>query len=140
MTVEAERATPSQMPEDSKQIAIRMPKELLDRVDAYAKKYNGDMPSGYAAYQYNAVKAWAEAVEKAGTIDAKAVAAKLEGMQFDYSAGKSFIRKCDHQLFQAAHIMKGRAETQGAQGFRDFVLSIEPDDKYERSCQELGLG
>jgi branched-chain amino acid transport system substrate-binding protein len=107
-------------------------------VDEYSKKYNGDMPSGYAAYQYNAVKAWAEAAQAAGSIDAKAVAAKLEGMQFDYSVGKSFIRKCDHQLFQPVHIMKGRAETKGAWGFRDLVLSIDPDEKYARTCDELG--
>jgi ABC-type branched-subunit amino acid transport system substrate-binding protein len=109
-------------------------------VDAYAKKYNGDMPSGYAAYQYNAVKAWADAVTAANSIEPKAVAAKLEGMKFDYSAGPSFIRKCDHQLFQPVHIMKGRTETQGAWGFRDPVLSLEPDEKYERSCAELGRG
>jgi len=38
MTVEAERARDAGMPGDSKQIAIRMPKELLDRVDAYVEK------------------------------------------------------------------------------------------------------
>jgi branched-chain amino acid transport system substrate-binding protein len=106
-------------------------------VEAFEKKFN-TKPSGYAAYQYNAVKAWAAAVEKAGAMDQKKIAEQLRGMEFDYSSGKAFIRKCDHQLFQAVHIMKGRAETQGSQGFRDFVLSIEPDEKYERTCEELG--
>ena len=106
-------------------------------VEAFEKKY-GAKPSGYAAYQYNAVKVWAAAAEKAGSIDAKAVGAQMRGMQFDYSSGPSFIRACDHQLFQAVHILKGRAETKGTQGYRDFVLSIDPDEKQERSCEELG--
>jgi branched-chain amino acid transport system substrate-binding protein len=106
-------------------------------VEAFEQKYNAK-PSGYAAYQYNAVKAWAAAAEKAGALDQKKIGEQLRGMEFDYSSGRSFIRKCDNQLFQAVHIMKGRAETQGAQGYRDFVLSIEPDEKYERSCEELG--
>jgi hypothetical protein len=41
-------------------------------------------------------------------------------------------------LFQTVHIMVGRKETLGTSGYRDFVLSIEPDEKFERSCEELG--
>ena len=106
-------------------------------VEAFEKKYNAK-PSGYAAYQYNAVKAWVAATEKAGALDQKKISEQLRGLEFDYSSGKSFIRKCDNQLFQAVHIMKGRSETQGTQGFRDFVISIEADEKYERTCEELG--
>ena len=106
-------------------------------VEAFEKKYNAK-PSGYAAYQYNAVKAWAEATEKAGALDQKRIGEQLRGMEFDYSSGRSFIRKCDHQLFQPGHIMRGRDETQGTQGYRDLVVSIEPEEKYERTCEELG--
>jgi len=106
-------------------------------VEAFEKKFN-TKPSGYASYQYNAIKAWAAAVEKAGSLDQKKIAENLKGAKFDYSSGPAFIRQCDNQLFQTVHIMVGRKETQGAQGYRDFVLSIEPDEKYERSCEELG--
>ena len=106
-------------------------------VEAFEKKYNAK-PSGYAAYQYNAVKAWAAATEKAGALDQKQIGEQLRGMEFDYSSGRSFIRKCDHQLFQPGHIMRGRDETQGTQGYRDLVVSIEPEEKYERTCEELG--
>ena len=106
-------------------------------VDKFEKRY-GAKPSGYASYQYNAIRAWAAAVEKAGALEQKKIAENLRGMEFDYSSGKSFIRKCDHQLFQPLHIMKGRSETQGTQGFRDFVLSLEPKEEFERSCQDLG--
>jgi branched-chain amino acid transport system substrate-binding protein len=106
-------------------------------VEAFEKKFN-TKPSGYASYQYNAVKAWAAAVEQAGSLDQKKIAEQLKTAKFDYSSGPAFIRSCDHQIFQTVHIMVGRTATQGTQGFRDFVLSIEPDEKYERSCEELG--
>jgi branched-chain amino acid transport system substrate-binding protein len=120
--------------------------ELADRlpsakqfVDSFERKFSAK-PSGYAAYQYNAIKAWAEAAEKAKSIEPAQVGEQLRGMTFDYSSGKSFIRKCDHQLFQPMHITKGRAEPQGEWGFRDLVSSVEADEKFERTCEELGLG
>ena len=38
MTTEAERARDAGMPGDSKQIAIRVPKELLVRIERYTKE------------------------------------------------------------------------------------------------------
>jgi ABC-type branched-subunit amino acid transport system substrate-binding protein len=108
-------------------------------VDAYRQKFN-EMPAAYGSYQYDALKAWAAAVDKAGSLDPLKVEAALEGMSFDYSSGQSFIRKCDHQMIHPVHIMKGRSETQGDSGYRDLVTTIAADEKYERSCQQLGLG
>jgi branched-chain amino acid transport system substrate-binding protein len=108
-------------------------------VDAYQQKFN-EMPSGYASYQYDATKAWAAAVEKAGSLDPLKVGAALEGMEFDYSSGKSTIRKCDHQLIHPVHVTKGRATATGEFGYRDVLTSVDADPKYERTCEELGLG
>jgi ABC-type branched-subunit amino acid transport system substrate-binding protein len=108
-------------------------------VDAYQKKFN-EMPSGYASYQYDATKAWAAAVEKAGSLDPQKVGAALEGMEFDYSSGKSTIRKCDHQLIHPVHITKGRQTATGEFGYRDVLSTVDGDPKYQRSCEELGLG
>ena len=120
------------------QIADQLP-SARKFVDAYQKKFN-EMPAAYGSYQYDALKVWAAAVEKAGSLDPAKVEAALEGMTFDYSSGQSVIRKCDHQMIHPVHIMKGRAETQGDSGFRDLVISIAADEKYERTCAELGLG
>jgi ABC-type branched-subunit amino acid transport system substrate-binding protein len=106
--------------------------------DAYEAKYQ-EKPTSYGSYQYDAIKAWAAAVEKAGSLDPAKVEANLEGMSFDYSSGQSFVRKCDHQLMHPVHITKGRAETQGDAGFREVVASIAADEKYERTCDTLGL-
>ena len=108
-------------------------------VDAYRQKFN-EMPAAYGSYQYDALKAWAAAVEKAGSLEPLKVEAALEGMSFDYSSGQSFIRKCDHQMIHPVHIMKGRHETLGDAGYRDLVTTIAADEKYERSCEQLGLG
>ncbi|HUW94259.1 MAG TPA: ABC transporter substrate-binding protein, partial [Anaerolineae bacterium] len=60
-------------------------------VDAFGEQH-GTPPSGYAAYQYQAVMAYADAVREAGTVSADEVAAALEGLEFDYGSGPSFIR------------------------------------------------
>jgi branched-chain amino acid transport system substrate-binding protein len=108
-------------------------------VDAYRQKFN-EMPAAYGSYQYDALKAWAAAVDKAGSLDPRKVETALEGMSFDYSSGQSVIRKCDHQMIHPVHIMKGRAETQGDAGYRDLVTTIAADEKFERTCDQLGLG
>ena len=108
-------------------------------VDAYRLRFN-EMPAAYGSYQYDALKVWATAVDKAGSLDPRKVETALEGMSFDYSSGQSVIRKCDHQMIHPVHIMKGRTETQGESGYRDLVTTVAADEKYERSCEQLGLG
>jgi branched-chain amino acid transport system substrate-binding protein len=107
-------------------------------VDAYQKKFN-EMPAGYGSYQYDALKAWADAATRAGSLEPSKLEAALEGMTFEYSSGQSFIRKCDHQMIHPVHIMQGRTETQGDAGYRDLVTTIAADERYERTCDELGL-
>ena len=48
----------------------------------------GYEPKGFTLYAYAAVEVWAQAVEKAGTFEPKAVAAALHGHQFDTVLGR----------------------------------------------------
>ena len=114
-------------------------------VDAFGEQY-GTPPSGYAAYQYQAVMAYADAVRKAGTVSADEVSAALEGLEFDYGSGQSFIRECDHQLFQPAYITLMRSEADAAAiepwpqyAFREVIAAVEATETVERSCADLGF-
>jgi branched-chain amino acid transport system substrate-binding protein len=114
-------------------------------VDAFGEQY-GTPPSGYAAYQYQAVMAYADAVREAGTVSADEVAAALEGLEFDYGSGPSFIRECDHQLFQPAYITLMRSEADAAAierwpqyAFREVIAAVEATETVERSCADLGF-
>ena len=114
-------------------------------VDAFGEQY-GTPPSGYAAYQYQAVMAYADAVREAGTVSADEVAAALEGLEFDYGSGPSFIRECDHQLFQPIYITLMRTEADAAAiqpwpqyAFREVIAAVEATESVERSCADLGF-
>ena len=52
-----------------------------------ALKGNFSSPMRAALYSYAAVQLWAQAVEKAGTVEPKAVAAALHANQFDTVLG-----------------------------------------------------
>ncbi|MEM4353174.1 MAG: ABC transporter substrate-binding protein [Candidatus Caldarchaeum sp.] len=65
-------------------------------VDAFFKEY-GTIPNIAAWPLYDAVKAWAWAVEKAGTFDSDAVVKALEGAIINTAVGKVYIRPEDHQ-------------------------------------------
>jgi branched-chain amino acid transport system substrate-binding protein len=114
-------------------------------VDAFGQEF-GAPPSGYAAYQYQALMAYADAVKKAESVDPDKVASALEGLSFDHGSGQAFIRKCDHQLFQPIHITKMRSEAEAAaiepwpdMAFREVLLSTEATEDVERSCKDLGF-
>ena len=115
-------------------------------VDAFGEQH-GTPPSGYAAYQYQAVMAYADAVKKAGSVSPDEVSAALEGLEFDYGSGQSFIRECDHQLFQPVYITLMRSEADAAAidpwpeyAFREVIVTIEATESVERSCADLGFG
>jgi ABC-type branched-subunit amino acid transport system substrate-binding protein len=114
-------------------------------VDAFTKEFN-QPPGGYAGLMYQDILVYRDAVVKAGSTDAAKVTAALEGMSFDYLNGPSFIRKCDHQLISAYLITKARteADAQKIQSFpkfayREVLATIPADEKYERTCKELGF-
>ena len=59
-------------------------------------RQQGFEPEGYTLYSYGAVQAWAQAVTKAGTVDAKAVIAALRTGEFGTILGQiSFDQKGD---------------------------------------------
>jgi len=66
-------------------------------VKAYRAAYN-DYPSAWAAEGYDGVYFLAEAVRRAGSLDADKVIAALEGLTLDLPRGKATLRKEDHQL------------------------------------------
>jgi branched-chain amino acid transport system substrate-binding protein len=74
---------------------------------------SGYEPEGYTLYAYAAVQTWAQAVEKAGTLDYKAVIDSLQAHEFDTVLGRiSFDDKGD------------------VRGFDPFVWYIWKDGNY----------
>src|SRR5207248_11670122 len=75
---------------------------------AVVKKFKdkGIDPEGYTLYTYAALQEWVEAVKKAGTTDAKKVAAALKGGSWDTVLGKisytptGDITKVDYVLYR----------------------------------------
>ena len=66
-------------------------------VKAYYDAYK-DYPSAWAAEGYDGIYFLAEAVKKAGSLDAEKVIPALEGLTIDAPRGKATLRKEDHQL------------------------------------------
>jgi branched-chain amino acid transport system substrate-binding protein len=70
-------------------------------VEAYRKRFK--VPPDYNAHgAYSGVKAYAAAVEKAGTTDKEKVTKALEGLVLDLPIGKTEIRAGDHQAVLSA--------------------------------------
>lgn len=81
--------------------------EAAEVVKAFeAAGYN---PEGYTLYTYAAIQAWAQAVEKAGTTEAQAVAAALRANTFTTVLGeRAFDEKGDiRQLDYTFYVWKG---------------------------------
>ncbi len=94
---------------------------LADRVFVIAEGIANDSPAATQAYEkdyrakvgsslfypraVNEVRMLAKAMQLAGSVEPKAVAAKLEGMKFDaLDGGQVTMRKDDHQAFQNMYI------------------------------------
>jgi branched-chain amino acid transport system substrate-binding protein len=71
------------------------------RNQEFVKAYQADFkdyPSAWAAEGYDGVYFLAEAIKKAGSLDANKVIAALEGLTLELPRGKATLRKEDHQL------------------------------------------
>ena len=64
----------------------RKNKEAAPIVEKFRAK--GIEPEGYVLYTYGAIQAWAQAAEKAKSLDTKKVADTLRANQFDTVLGK----------------------------------------------------
>lgn len=126
------------------ELADKIP-EAKKFVEAYQKKWNVP-PSGYSGYGYSALWAIKLAADKAGSVDKDKLVQALEGLEYASYKGKQFYRKCDHQAIQPIYIVKGRtadeAKNAGKEkyGLREVIAEIPADEKYERTCDQLGLG
>lgn len=78
----------------------RAPFFAIEGLDEFNKKYRqkyGKYPSDWAIMAYDAVKVWAQGVEKAGKVDPDALVTALEGADVDTLRGNVQIRAVDHQ-------------------------------------------
>jgi branched-chain amino acid transport system substrate-binding protein len=66
-------------------------------VEAYKKKYNGELPAYTSADQYAAIQLMAAAINKANSTDIGAVRAALAGLKTDTVLGEAEVRAADHQ-------------------------------------------
>lgn len=108
--------------------------------DAYRQLHDGAPPSDYGAYGYAGVGALLQAVKNAGSTDADAVIAALEGLKYDLYKGEQYYRKCDHQSVQSVYIIESKDA--GDQANEYDVFKVVSEDKADegvlRSCSELG--
>jgi ABC-type branched-subunit amino acid transport system substrate-binding protein len=113
-------------------------KQFLER---YLKKFGTDKrPSMRTFLHYASVMLWADAVKKAGTVDPKAVSAKLVGFKGDYGKGDIEIRKTgDHTTVQPIVVARGKGPAEMKDKFdTQEIVKIYTGDKYFYSAKEKG--
>jgi branched-chain amino acid transport system substrate-binding protein len=106
--------------------AIKTP-ESAKFVTEYRARFN-DYPSDWAIMAYDAVKLWAQGVEKAKSAQADDLVAALEGGKFDTTRGQITIRAADHQA--SVPVYAGTVEPDAKVGFSTWqhVKSIPADE------------
>jgi len=82
------------------------PSDAQKLEEEYRSKFGGELRVGvWYPRVVNEVRMLAQAIKDANSDDAKAVAAKLEGMKFKtFMGGEGYMRKDDHQFFQDMYI------------------------------------
>jgi len=96
-------------------------RDLVKRTQA-AFKTN---PNYSLAGSYVCTKILLDGIVKAGNVDAKKVAAALEGMKYDGLTGPEEVRKGDHQVLKNYYLLKGKAKNKmkNADDYADIVSS-----------------
>ena len=107
--------------------------------DAFRAMHGGRVPTDYGALGYAGVTTVLEAVRRAGTTDSDKVADALAALKYDAYKGPQYYRSCDHQSVQSVLIIgsKDKVAAGDADVF-DILAQEGPDEKYLRSCAELG--
>ena len=78
-------------------------KASMDTEKAFRAKYNNQ--SIFYPRAFNEMRMLAQAINKAGAIDANKIGAALEGMKFEvFNGGDGEMRKDDHQFFQPMYV------------------------------------
>lgn len=67
-------------------------------------------PNYSLAGSYICTKLMIDGINKAGTVDTKAVIAAMEGMKYQGLTGEEEIRKDDHQVLKNYYLLKGKAK------------------------------
>jgi branched-chain amino acid transport system substrate-binding protein len=82
------------------------PSDAQKLEEEYRSKFGGELRVGvWYPRVVNEVRMLAQAIKDANSDEAKAVAAKLEGMKFKtFMGGEGYMRKDDHQFFQDMYI------------------------------------
>ncbi|GAC1404618.1 MAG: ABC transporter substrate-binding protein [Candidatus Velthaea sp.] len=93
-------------------------------VDAFIAKY-GTPPSNGAECAYTNIYQYKGAVERAGSIDPKAVIAKLEGYKFQATKGPEYWREWDHQGINSVLVMEGIPTSQRGGDVFAFAKVLE---------------
>lgn len=113
-------------------------------VSGFRKRFNGDLPSGYAGYAYSGMIEFLTAANQApgNPIDYDAMAKFLEGRTYDHYKGKQWWRPCDHQSFQDFYILrfKGPEESTQKYDIGEILGTVTWDLDIARTCEELGHG
>lgn len=107
---------------------------------AWRSRYDGTVPTDYAAYAYGGVRLVLEAMRQAGSTETPKVATALRGMRYDFYKGNQYFRACDQQSVQSVMIVraKNRAEMTSQQDIFATEAVIDGDESRLRSCAELG--
>lgn len=110
--------------------------------DAYRAKFNNAVPTDYGALGFAGVYALLEGVKKAGTTDTEPMIAALEALKYDAYKGEEYFRTCDHQAVQSVLVVesKPQAQVKGQYDVFNIVETQPAEDKFLRSCSELGHG
>jgi branched-chain amino acid transport system substrate-binding protein len=98
------------------------------------------VPSAYGALGFAGITGLLTGVTKAGSVEADAVIAAMEQMKYDVGKGEQHFRKCDHQAVQSVLVLesKPQAQMKGKWDIFQIVHTQPGDEKFLRSCQELG--
>ncbi len=102
------------------------------------KKMHKRPPIDYAGYAYSGVKELLLGVNRAGSLDAEALAKAIEGRTYDNYKGEQWWRPCDHQSQQDVFIIRSKKEKEEYSVF-DIIATVSgKGERLLRTCVEVG--
>ena len=109
--------------------------------DKFRAQHGNRVPSDYGALGYGGVRTVLESVKAAGSVETERVVEAMRALRHDFYKGPQYYRGCDHQSVQSVLVLESKANTvRGEADVFDIVATEGPDERYLRSCSELGHG
>jgi len=107
---------------------------------AYRSLHGGIAPTDYSALGYSCVRTLLSASRDAGNTDAASVIRALEKLEYDFTKGNQYFRRCDHQSVQSVVVLTSKVPAPGVAKDDIFeILAVEAaGEKTLRTCEELG--